>query len=370
MRTKLILAAALGTGLAVPAMAETYNYATFAPPASSNNTLALEPAFAKIAEESGGSIEFKLFAGGQLLGGREMLGGLRDGIADAGFVAPSYFISELPNAAMLPDMMPFGGDPVAVAGAMLETMFFDCPSCMADYTDNNLVYLGGQVPTPYRMLCSSELDGSADSLKGLRMRGGAPSMSRTAEALGGIAVSMTAGDMYEAMERGQLDCIVGPTAWLKTYSLAEVVKTVIEEPLGVIAGLGLVTFNRQSWHDLGEEGQQMVLRQMPFIVAQSTVTGFIGDDERAKETAIADHGVNFVQGEESMKAALQAANDAARDIILAEAAERGVEDAQAIMDAYVANLEKWRAISEEQIKGDAAVLEQVLWDEIYSKVDL
>lgn len=370
MKTKLLLAAALSTGLAVPVMADTYNYATFVPPASSNNTLALEPAFAKIAEESGGEIEFKMFAGGQLLGGREMLAGLRDGIADVGFVAPNYFISELAHAAMLPDMMPFGGDPVAVAGAMLETMFFDCPACMEDYTDNNLVYLGGQVPTPYRLLCSGEMDGSADMLKGLRMRGGGTAMSRTSEALGGIAVSMTAGDMYEAMERGQLDCIVGPTAWLKQYSLAEVVKTVVEEPLGVVAGLGLVTFNKQSWDDLGDEGQQMVLKQMPFIVAQSTVTGYMGDDERAKEMAVNDHGVQFVEGDESMKTALTAANDAARDIILSEAAERGVEDAQAIMDAYVANLEKWTTISNEQVKGDASALEKVLWDEIYSKVDL
>ncbi|WP_238366881.1 C4-dicarboxylate TRAP transporter substrate-binding protein [Mesobacterium pallidum] len=368
MHNKVILAAALGAALAAPAAAETYNYATFVPPASSNNTLALEPAFAKIAEESGGAIDFKLFAGGQLLGGREMLAGLRDGIADAGFVAPNYFISELPSAAMLPDMMPFGGDPVAVAGAMLETMFFDCPACMEDYTKNNLVYLGGQVPTPYRLLCSGEIDGSADAVKGLRMRGGGTAMSRTSEALGGIAVSMTAGDMYEAMERGQLDCIVGPTAWLKQYSLAEVVKTVVEEPLGVVAGLGLVTFNRQSWDDLGAEGQQMVLRQMPFIVAQSTVTGYMGDDDRAREMAINDHGVSFVTGDESMKSALAMANDKARDIILSEAAERGVENAEAIMDAYVANLEKWRKISDEQVKGEAAVLEQVLWDEIYSKV--
>ncbi|MEC7762150.1 MAG: C4-dicarboxylate TRAP transporter substrate-binding protein [Pseudomonadota bacterium] len=370
MKLKLMTASVLSMALTMPAMAETYNYATFVPPASSNNTLALEPAFEKIAEESGGEIEFKMFAGGQLLGGREMLGGLRDGLADVGFVAPNYFISELPNAAMLPDMMPFGGDPVAVAGAMLETMFFGCPSCMEDYSKNNLVYLGGQVPTPYRLLCSGEMDGSAEAVKGLRMRGGGTAMSRTSEALGGIAISMTAGDMYEAMERGQLDCVVGPTAWLKQYSLAEVVKTVVEEPLGVVAGLGLVTFNQQSWEELGEDGQQMILRQMPFIVAQSTISGYMGDDEVAKEMAVNDHGVTFVSGDESMKTELAAANEAARDIILAEAAERGVEDAQSIMDAYIANLEKWATISTEQVQGDAAKLEQVLWDEIYSKVDL
>lgn len=370
MKSKVYLAAAVGAGLAVPAMAETYNYATFVPPASSNNTLALEPAFAKIAEESGGEVEFRLFAGGQLLGGREMLGGLRDGLADVGFIAPNYFISELPSAAMLPDMMPFGGDPVAVAGAMLETMFFDCPSCLDDYSRNNLVYLGGQVPTPYRLLCSDDIDGSASAVKGMRMRGGGTAMSRTSEALGGIAVSMTAGDMYEAMERGQLDCIVGPTAWLKQYSLAEVVKTVIEEPLGVVAGLGLVTFNQQSWEELGDEGQQLVLKQMPFIVAQSTISGYIADDERAREIAINEHDVKFVAGDESMKVALKAANDAAREIILSEAAERGVENPQAIMDAYIANLEKWRVISQDQVKGDAAALEKALWDEVYSKLDL
>ena len=96
----------------------------------------------------------------------------------------------------------------------------------------------------------------------------------------------------------------------------------------------------------------------------------MGDDERAKEMAVKDHGVKFVAGDASMKTALQAANDAARGIILSEAKDRGVEDGQAILDAYVANLEKWRKISQEQVKGDAAALEKVLWDEIYSKLDL
>lgn len=369
MKTNVIMSVALFASLAVPAHAEPYNYATFVPPAHSNNTLALEPAFKKIAEETGGEVELKIFAGGQLLGGREMLAGLRDGIADAGFVAPSYFISEMPNANLLPDMMVFGGDSIAVAGAMLETMLLDCAECANDFTKNNLVYLGGQVPTPYRLLCKPEVS-SAVSLKGLRMRGGGTAMSRTAEALGGIAISMSSGDMYEAMERGALDCVVGPVAWLKQYSLNELVKYVVEEPLGVLGGLSLLTFNADTWKKLSEKNRKIILRQMPFIVAASTISGFIADDIRAQETAMAEHDVKFIAGDESVHAAVTAAKSAGRDAIIATAKERGVENPEAIMDVYLENLEKWRKISQETVKGDAAALEKVLWDEIYSKLDI
>src|SRR5690606_22159095 len=95
----------------------------------------------------------------------------------------------LPNSVVISDMMPYGHDPIAVAGASLQTQLLDCPQCQKDFTDNNLVFLGGHVPTPYRLLCSSDVKSLAD-IKGLRMRGGSGAMARIAEALGGTPVNM------------------------------------------------------------------------------------------------------------------------------------------------------------------------------------
>jgi len=369
MKTLPILVAAVMTAGALTgnAVARDLNYATFVPPASGNNTLALQPAFDSIAKETNGELTFKLFAGGQLLGGKDMLPGLRDGIADAGFVASSYFVSDLPHASIISDMMGFGRDPIAVAGASLETQLLDCQQCQQDYADHDVLYLTGHVPTEYRLLCGGPV-ASLKDIHGLRVRGGGPAMARTAEAMGTTPINMSAGDMYEAMERGQLDCVVGPIAWLKQYGLHDVVKTVIGEPLGVVGGLGLVVFNQRSWDDLTADQKHIVLRQMPFITAQATINGYMKDDQTVR--AKYEGQIKFIDAVPEIRTELDSINQASLDLIAKAAMERGVKNPKPIMDTYLANIEKWNRISAEQIKGDPAKLEQILWDEIFSKLKL
>lgn len=349
-----------------PAFANEYNYATFVPPQAANNTIGLQPAFDAINEATGGEVDIKIFAGGQLLGGQDMLAGVRDGIADLGFVIPVYAPSDLPNSVVISDMMPYGADPIAVAGASLQTMLMDCPQCREEFADNNLVFLGGHVPTPYRLLCREDVSSLAD-ISGLRMRGGSGAMSRIAQALGGTPVNMGAGDMYEALERGQLDCVVGPIAWLRQYSLGEVIGSVLGEPLGVLGGLGLVTWNRDAWDGLSAEQQQAVLREMPGIVARATIDGYIADDNDVR--AEYEGRVNFNDSVPEIREALDRINAEGLPDIITAAQARGATDAEAITEAYQRNLAHWQQLAAERIHGDPEVLAQVLWDEIYSQVD-
>ena len=54
-------------------------------------------AFADMTEaEFPDAFDFKLFAGGALLGPKPTLSGLRDGVADVGLLALTYFRSEMP----------------------------------------------------------------------------------------------------------------------------------------------------------------------------------------------------------------------------------------------------------------------------------
>lgn len=350
---------------ACPALARDYNYATFVPPQAANNTVALEPAFKSIAEKTKGEVNIKMFAGGQLLSAKDMLAGVRDGIADLGFVIPVYAPTALSNSVVISDMMPYGGDPIAVAGASLQTILMDCPQCKKEFSDNNLVFLGGHVPTPYRLLCRNDVKSLAD-IKGLRMRGGSGAMARIAEALGGTPVNMDAGDMYEALERGQLDCVVGPIAWLRQYSLGEVVHSVMGEPLGVLGGLGLMTWNADAWNGLTDEQKQVVIKEVPGIVARATVDGYIADDNAVR--AKYESKIAFNDDVPEIRQALDKINEEGLPDIIAAAKKRGATDPKAIAEAYLKNLKHWRQLSQEKIKGDSEALAQVLWDEIYSKV--
>jgi TRAP-type C4-dicarboxylate transport system substrate-binding protein len=363
-----LLAAGFAAALAATqsAQAKEYNYATFVPPQAANNVVALEPAFKDIAEQSNGDVDIKMFAGGQLLGATDMLAGVRDGVADLGFVIPVYAPSALPNSVVISDMMPYGADPIAVAGASLETQLLDCPQCQKDFADNNLVFLGGHVPTPYRLLCRDSDVSSLEDLQGLRMRGGSGAMARIAAALGGTPVNMAAGEMYEALERGQLDCVVGPIAWLRQYSLGEVIGSVVGEPLGVLGGLGLVTWNLDSWDSLSAENKEIVVKAIPGIVARATVLGYMADDAQVR--AKYENSVNFIDEALEVRAALDKINEEALPAIIEAAKARGAVDPDQIAQAYLENLERWREISKEKIQGDPDRMAEVLWDEIYSKI--
>jgi TRAP-type C4-dicarboxylate transport system, periplasmic component len=350
---------------ASPALADEFNYATFVPPQAANNTIALQPAFDAIAAETGGDVTIQIFAGGQLLGGQDMLAGVRDGIADLGFVIPVYAPTDLPNSVVISDMMPYGADPIAVAGASLQTMLLDCPQCVEEFTENNLVFLGGHVPTPYRLLCHDNVTSLAD-VQGLRMRGGSGAMSRIAQALGGTPVNMGAGDMYEALERGQLDCVVGPIAWLRQYSLGEVIGSVLGESLGVLGGLGLVTWNADAWQGLSDEQRQIVLRQMPGIVARATVDGYIADDNEVR--AEYEGRVAFNDSVPEIRAALDQINAEGLPAIMEAARSRGATDPEAIAEAYQRNLAHWQELSRDRIQGSTDALAEALWDEVYSRV--
>ena len=352
---------------AAPVLADEYNYATFVPPQAANNTIGLQPAFDAISEATDGEVEIKIFAGGQLLGGQDMLAGVRDGIADLGFVIPVYAPSDLPNSVVISDMMPYGADPIAVAGAAVQTILLDCPQCLQEFDDNNLVFLGGHAPTPYRLLCRDDVSSLAD-IAGLRMRGGSGAMSRIAQALGGTPVNMGAGDMYEALERGQLDCVVGPIAWLRQYSLGEVIGSVVGEPLGVLGGLGLVTWNRDTWDGLGDEQQQAVLREMPGVIARATVDGYMADDNDVR--AEYEGSVAFNDSVPEIREALDRINAEGLPDIIAAAEARGATDPAAIVEAYQRNLAHWQQLAAEQINGDPDAMAQALWDEVFSKVDL
>lgn len=368
MKTHLHAATAVATLVlaAGPALADEYNYATFVPPQAANNTIGLQPAFDAISEATGGEVEIKIFAGGQLLGGQDMLAGVRDGIADLGFVIPVYAPSDLPNSVVISDMMPYGADPIAVAGASLQTLLMDCPQCVEEFSNNNLVFLGGHVPTPYRLLCREDVSSLAD-ISGLRMRGGSGAMSRIAQALGGTPVNMSAGDMYEALERGQLDCVVGPIAWLRQYSLGEVIGSVLGESLGVLGGLGLVTWNRDAWEGLSDDQRQAVLREMPGVVARATIDGYIADDNDVRTEY--ESSVTFNDAVPEIREALDRINAEGLPDIITAAQDRGATDVEAIAEAYQRNLAHWQQIAEERIQGDTEALAQVLWDEIYSQIE-
>jgi TRAP-type C4-dicarboxylate transport system substrate-binding protein len=359
-----LLAAILATAFLPPgpAVAAEYIYASYVPPKHALNALGLKPMF----KELKGTVDWKLLTGGQLFGARSTLKSVGGRIADAGFVIPPYTQRELKHAFTLNDMMFAGQNPLAVNAAVLETMFFDCPECQADYKKSNTIFIAGYATMDFALMCNKKLVSVADA-KGKKMRT-TGAYGRWAKAIGGVPVSMTSGDMIEAIERGQIDCIVGPIAWVKRYPILDSVKYVLDYPFGTFPLVGLLVMNLDAWKAHSPAQKAAVLKASPGAIARVMIDGYMADADKARAAVRAKKGASLVKGGKDFDSVLRQHRKKDMAVVIARAKKRGVKNPRKIVDAYLGNLAKWEKIMSGTNR-DSASYSKLLWEKIYVRID-
>jgi TRAP-type transport system periplasmic protein len=368
MRHRRILAAltsvlALGVSAVSGAAAKELKYNLFQPPRTLEGQV-LQQAFAELAKKTKGALTFKLFAGGQLLSGPGTLKGIQDGVVDAGFIVPSLNLGELKHIAIIPDLLPWAHNSYAAAAAAMETILVDCASCKKEQTDHDIWFLGGEGPTSWNIMCSRPVSSLAE-FKGRRVRVTGSSATRMIRALGGVAVQLPPPEIGPALSGGQIDCAVGPNAWMADYSLWDSVKQVIALDLGVYHGLGLFVTNRTSFAGMTSEQKKLYL-------ALSLKYALIGTDRYAeqqrevRETA-KKRGIQIWTPTKDFDDALAEFRQTDLPNVVADFKARGAADAQQVVDTHLANLKKWDAIVAKKGHSEAAFVE-AMNDEIYSKL--
>lgn len=361
----LLVALSAATG----ASAQELTYATFEPPKADIPRLIITPFAEDVAAKTNGEVTFNVITGGSLLGAPDTLAGIRDGIADAGFVVPAFVVSSLPHVNLVPDLLSFADDAKQVAGATLETLLLNCPECQQDYAKMGAVNLGTYGHNPYWILCSSPVESIAD-LEGKKIRVSSAPSGRWIDALGAVAVSgMPPPEIVTGMQRGQVDCAITVPNWLRAMSLEDAVEQVITFPNGTYHGLGVFVFNKDSWDSISPENKQIVLRAIADATAAGTIQGAYFDEPALVNQIIADKGIASWDGGDEFPAAWEEFRAGEIDAVIAGAEKRGIdkEVAQRIVETHLAALEKWKKISDE-VGDDKEKFAQALWDEVYSKL--
>ncbi|MEQ8349629.1 MAG: C4-dicarboxylate TRAP transporter substrate-binding protein [Sneathiellaceae bacterium] len=363
--TKIGLAAGgLAVGLlATAAMAKDFTYSSFISPKSTNNTMGVQPFFDRVEKATNGEMKWTLYPAGQILAARATLPGVRDGVADGGFVVAAYHPSELKNTLVLANMINSGTDPLAVAGAVNEAILLGCKDCQGDFQEQNSLYLGGHVTTSYYPMCSQPFDG-LEGFKGKKLKA-TGAFSGILQSLGAVPVNIPTDEMAEAMERGQIDCVLGSLAWLEQYSLKDVTKFVLDAPFGSTRGLGLMTVNQDVWKDLPADQRKAMLDNMGHMIA-GAMQGYIDEEANARKNAAA-LGVTFGKPSAAFMKALEPTPEF-RQENFDKAASLGVKDPAAVAETFNSVLPKWEKISAE-VGTDYDKFADALQREIYSKVN-
>lgn len=323
------------------------------------------PYIKTVEAEAKGSLTFKMFLGGALLPFNAMLKGLRDGVADAGFMQFPYFPAELPNQKLVGDLSMLGTHGMATAGAVTEFNMLACADCMTEFIAQGLVYGGNFATQPYAIISKMKIS-TLDELKGKKLRSGGPLWNRWATSVGAVPSSMPADDMYDAISRGALDGTMVGIASFKQYTLWDVAKHVTDAKLGTYHSATAATFGRGFWRDLKNDQRSLLIKHLPITVVGVTIGYYVNDKEVLDQAPA--RGISVHQPDASFTKATE--DFRAKDLAQVEqdATKAGIKNAGQKIAQLKSLMDKWEKLVV-PFGYDEAKLMPIFTREIFAKID-
>lgn len=325
-------------------------------------------AFVKAVEDDPNSgLNFNLLLGGSLLGPKATLSGVRDGVADIGFVVMSYHPAEFPHGALFGDLAMRARGPYTTAAAVTELTMLHCAPCQDEFKRNGVVYTGSYSTTPYYLIAKKELK-TPEDLKGLRMRTPGGAWDRWVTAVGGVPVNVPASEVYEAISRNMVDVALLPIGDFKSYNLFDVATHATMMGVGTFYSNITMAFNPGFWSGLSDDQRRIVLDNAGLAVlgvADDYVKADIEAEVKAREA-----GVQFVEPSAEMLAQKQEFRDNDLETVLELARDRyKIEDPEGIIETFNKLLDKYDGLFEGK-RDNLDEMLAILNREVYDKVDV
>ncbi|MBV1897597.1 MAG: C4-dicarboxylate TRAP transporter substrate-binding protein [Rhodobacteraceae bacterium] len=312
------------------------------------------------------AFDFKVFNGGALLGAKPTLSGLRDGVAQMGILALTYFKAELPYAQMVADMALMGDNQYVMTGATSEFVMLNCAPCLEEFSKNGIVMLGGLSTAPY-VLISKEPIVTIEDMQGVKLRTGGSAWDRWAVTVGATPVGVPTSEMHDALGHGVVNAAVQPVGALKSHSLIDVAKHLTTLPLGTYHSAGNFFVGKSFWDGLSDEQKTQLMANIP-LASALTEKGY-GDVDEEVLIEAAGLGLTVHEPSPELLANITAFRTAdLADIAKIASEKHGIDNPAPLLETYVALIEKWNGLVE-PIGNDTDAFAALLEQEIYSKID-
>lgn len=209
----------------------------------------------EITRRSNGAITFEYYPAQQLGKAADMLSLTQNGVADVGYVGPSYVSDKMPmsDVIQLPNLFDTSCEGSAVywksatGGVLAKT----------DFGQNKVRPLFGVVMPPYQIFTTRQPVKAFDDLKGLKLRTTGGVMDLAMRRVGSVPVRMPAPEVYESLSRGTLDGMVFPVDSVASYDLQKLVKySTTGGSFGSFVGVYLIS--EQAWNGLPPEARKLI----------------------------------------------------------------------------------------------------------------
>lgn len=346
---------------ATSALAGTLTYGSPLPSTHVLNEHAIAPFLDHLTAASEGELKWRFYPGGTTAKLPAVMGSIRNGIVDAGYMIDSLTLAEQSYNVMVSRLGSFGEDPMVMAGVANELLLLECDQCRKQLTGQDIVPLAYVATTPFLMICRDRYDSKAE-LEGKRFRSPG-SYGEIVSMWGGVPVNVPPTDIFEALQRGQADCTFGPEGHLTNYSLYEVAKYVTDFPFGMYISGSVFNMNKGTWESLPSEQRQLILQELPKLIAGG-VRAYQEEAKAARKEAQA-HGMTYLDAPDDVKDLVAAYRTQLMDSIDQAARKRGIDDIKPVLEKFPGLVEKWRRLIE-QTGHDYSAFETLLEREIFS----
>lgn len=327
--------------------------------------------YAEVVEEkSEGKITFDISYSSALSSVAEQEAGLRDGLLDMAWTMPAYNPTALPINALMTEVA-FLTEQTPLVSQLQghgSTQFgMENEILNQELTDNGLVSLltmVGQMPNNI-MICTGSPVQSLGDFAGKRIRVPGAGWATEVEALGATPVNIVQAEVYEALERGVIDCAVQSPANSLQLGMLDIADYYsIDTEVNFQGWNGThITMSERRWNELPLVAQQLLWDEAGNTLLRSMLVG--GMDAWAEEILVASENLEVVGYEDDVREALRAQREKTLADVDARAAELAGEGNNLLAD-YQAVQADWRNIVAEVGYSDDAHPTWIEWAEAYT----
>lgn len=251
----------------------------------------------KVTAELGDRVAFEHYPAQQLAKAKDMLSITQAGIADIGYVVPSY-VSE---------KMPLGGVvelPGETASSCEGTLAFEAlvqPGGRLDeleFKPNGVRVLYNVALSPYQAVFSKRANvNSLADIAGMKIRSNPGAMELSLQSIGGVSVRMTPPEIYDTMTKGTIDGALLPFASIYSYGLNQIAGSATK---GANFGTVGITYSmsEQKWDSLPADVQEVLTRVGREVTKTACKAFDRSENELAEKMAAAGANVFLLSDEE------------------------------------------------------------------------
>lgn len=245
----------------------------------------------EVEKRTGGRIKITYYPGETLISADKVYNGILSGIADIGHSVFGYNRGVFP--AMESFSLPHGFRSAPEATRVVNEFYKHFK--LEELSKVKILYLHAHGPA---MLHSKKKIERLEDMHGVKVRSYGFNAAMV-KALGGIPVSMSMGEVYEALSKGVVDATFSPIEALKGWKQAEVVDYSIGIE-GVAYSTALyVMMNKEKWESLPQDVKETIEEINQEWIPKVGEAWVISDEEGKEYTLAQNNEVYELDKEES-----------------------------------------------------------------------